>query len=315
MATLLVHPDLPMGIDGSRILKRRGGLTVARPRDAAAFCDRIRDADALLLANGHWTDEYAAGLDVGDWVQSMSAGNDRIPSVELAERGVRVAGADVHGPTVAEHALAMATAFTRDLLVFREKQRAREWHRDHAPLTDLAAATVAVLGLGTIGGEVVERARAFGATVHGVKRDPRAYEGPLPPERVHGPGDWRSVLPAADLLVLAVPLTDETEGLVGAGELGALPGDAVVVNVARGPVLDQDALLAALDRDELGGAALDVLAEEPPPPDSPLWEREDVLLTPHAATHSERFPDRLADLVLENYDRWRAGDPLRNELG
>jgi D-2-hydroxyacid dehydrogenase (NADP+) len=314
MARLLVHPDLPMGIDGSRLRGRRVDLTVARPSDERAVREQIPGADALLLSNGLWNDAYADGLHGGDWIQSMSAGNDRLPVADLSGRGVRIAGADVHGPTVAEHALALATAFTRGLLAFREAQRAREWRRDHAPLTDLAAATVAVLGLGTIGDEVVERVRAFGATVHGVKRHPKAYEGPLPAGRVHGPDGWRSILQETDLLVLAVPLTEATEGAIGADELAALPEEAVLVNVARGPVLDQEALLAALDRGDLGGAGLDVLAAEPPPEDSPLWDREDVLLTPHAATHSRRFPDRLADLILENYDRWRAGDPLRNEL-
>lgn len=310
MPTVLVHPGLPLGIDGSCLRGRRDDLVVARPSDEAAFRDALRDAEIVILSNRAWDDAYLDGLARGDWVQSMSAGNDRVSLDALRDRGVTFARGTVHGPAVAEHALALALALVRGLPDFRDRQRERRWdRRPGAELGSLAGRTLTVVGLGAIGEAVVRRGLAFEARVEGVTRRPAAYDGRLDSGSIHPPDELRRVLERTDVLVLACPLTDETRGLIDAEALRAMPGTAVLVNVARGPVVDERALVDALERGDVAGAGLDVFDEEPIPDDSPLWELENVLLTPHVGVHSRWYAERVTERFLESYDRWRRGDP------
>lgn len=310
MPTLLVHPGLPLGIDGSRLRGRRESLDVERPADEAAFREAVGGADVLLVSNRVWDDAYLEGLGRGDWVQSMSAGNDRVPLGSLRERGVTFARGTVHGSAVAEHALALVLALLRGLHGFRDSQREREWDRSPgADLGSLAGRTLTVVGLGAVGEAVARRALAFDARVVGVTRRPGAYDGRLEPEAVHPPGALLGVLAGTDALVLACPLTEETRGLVGEDALDALPETAVLVNVARGPVVEEAALTDALRGGGIAGAGLDVFVEEPLPLGSPLWDLENAVLTPHVAVHSRRYADRVAERFLESYDRWCRGDP------
>lgn len=310
MPTVLVHPGLPLGIDGSRLQGRREDLFVAHANDERGFRDALGDADVVLLSNAAWDDAYLDDLERGDWVQSMSAGNDRVPLTTLRERGVTFTRGTVHGPAVAEHALALALALVRGLPGFRDRQHERRWDRRlGAQLGSLAGRTLTVVGLGAIGEAVVRRALAFEARVEGVTRRPEAYGGRLDPGSVHPPDELRRVLERTDVLVLACPLTDETRGLIDAQAFRAMPRTAVLVNVARGAVVDEEALVAALERGDVAGAGLDVFDEEPIPDDSPLWGLENVLLTPHVGVHSRWYADRVTERFLESYDRWRRGDP------
>ncbi|MEF8841085.1 MAG: D-2-hydroxyacid dehydrogenase [Haloarculaceae archaeon] len=310
MPTLLVHPGLPLGIDGSRLQDRRDDLAIERPSDEAAFRETVGGAEVVLLSNATWEDAYLDGLSPGDWVQSMSAGNDRVPLETLRERGVTFARGTVHGAAVAEHALALALALLRGVPGFRDRQREREWDRSlGAGLGSLAGRTTTVVGLGAVGEAVVRRALAFDARVVGITRRPEAYDGRLDAGSVHPPAALLEVLAGTDVLVLACPLTEETRGMVGADALDALPDTAVLVNVARGPVVDEAALVRALRSDGLAGAGLDVFEEEPLPEDSPLWDLDSALLTPHVAVHSRWYADRVAERFLESYDRWRRDDP------
>jgi D-2-hydroxyacid dehydrogenase (NADP+) len=314
--TLLVHPEMPLGIDGSRLRGRRGGLTVRRPGDRAAFRAAVGDADVLLVSNAAWEDAYLEGLDAGDFVQSMSAGYDAFPVDAIRDRGVAFARGTVHGPAAAEHAMALALGLLRGLGTFRDRQRAGEWDRSPGrTLGSLVDRTLTVVGLGGIGRGVVGRARAFDARVEAVTRHPGEHDA-LPADRIHALADLDAILPETDALVLAVPLTDRTRGLIDADALAALPATAVLVNVARGEVIDADALVDALRAEEGGvaGAGLDVFATEPLPADSPLWDLEDALLTPHVAVHSRWYADRVVDRCLENYDRWRRGESLHGAV-
>lgn len=315
MPVALVHPSLPLGIDGSFLVGRRDDLTIRRPETASAFAEAVDEAALLVVSNRTWDDAYLDDLAPGTLVQSMSAGNDRVPVDRLREREVRLCNQDLHGPTVAEHALALALALSRRLPTFRAAQRDHDWRRAvGTSTTDWAGKRLTVVGLGTIGEAVARRADGFGFVVSGTKRDPDSYDGTLPRDRVHPPEELADLLPETTVLVLAVPLTDETRGLVDAEAIAALPDDAVVINVARGPVLDHDALEAAIRNGTLGGAGLDVFPTEPLPAESPLWDLDRVIVTPHVAMHTDRFATRFADLVIENYDRWRADEPLRNRL-
>jgi len=229
-----------------------------------------------------------------------AAGVDHLPLDALAERGVAVTNASgVHGPNVAEHVLGWVLTFARRLDEGRRRQRRREWRRFQS-FTELAGSTVTVVGLGSIGETVVERFRGFDVDTIGV-RYTVAKGGPT--DEVVGYEDLADVLPGTDVLVLACPLTETTEGLIGEPELDALPADAIVVNVARGGVIDTPALVDALRANALHGAALDVTDPEPLPSDHDLWGFENVFLTPHVAGHTPEYWERCADILVENLDR------------
>ena len=229
-----------------------------------------------------------------------SAGVDHLPLEALAERGVAVTNASgVHGPNVAEHVLGWLLTFARRLDEGRRRQRRREWRRFQS-FAELAGSTVTVVGLGSIGEAIVARLDGFDAETVGVRHSP-AKGGPT--DEVVGYDDLPNVLPGTDALVLACPLTEATAGLVGEAELDALPTDAVVVNVARGGVVDTPALVDALRSNALHGAALDVTDPEPLPSDHDLWGFENVFLTPHVAGHTPRYWDRRADILVENLGR------------
>jgi D-2-hydroxyacid dehydrogenase (NADP+) len=312
MPTVVVRHDLPTV--AASLAEAAADLTVVEAADTEAAVEALREAEMLVVNPGSWDDTLLAGLSAGDWVQSTSVGYDAFPLDAFSERGVRYTNAaGNYAPMVAEHVFALAFAHSRGLHRLRERQREATWDRSIGmELGDWLGKTATVVGLGRIGEAVAERAAAFRMEVHGVKRHPEEYDGCVPAERVYGPDGLAGVLPETDLLVLAVPLTDETHHLVDADVLAALPTAAFVVNVARGAVVDETALVEALRADEVGGAGLDTFETEPLPRDSPLWGRDDVLVTPHVAGRSEGFGRRFAALFVENYERRRAGKPMKN---
>lgn len=311
MALVLVFHDLPIA---EAIRERRPDLEVVSLGNHAAVRERLHQADVLLTNPPGWDDAYLDALSPGDWVQTTSAGYGAFPVETLAERGVLfTTAAGLNASTVAEHVFALALAFTRRIPVYSERQRDHAYDRsDTTRLSDCSGDALTVVGLGHVGEAVARRGLAFEMTVRGVKRNPEAYDGVLQPNHVLGPAGLHSVLPETDLLVLAVPLTDETRGLVDAAVFDALPDSAHLINVARGAIVDQSALLSALETGRLAGAGLDVFDPEPLPPDSPLWDRDDVLVTPHVAGRSDAFVPRFVDSFLENLDRLAAGEPLEN---
>jgi D-2-hydroxyacid dehydrogenase (NADP+) len=313
MSTVVVCHDLSIVAESLRDTDAE--LTVVEAPDAERAVAALGDAEILVVNPGRWEDALLEGLSTGDWVQSTSAGYDAFPLAAFAERGVCYTNAaGNYGPVVAEHAFALAFAHSRRLFDLRARQREARWDRSiGTDLGDWVDARLTVVGVGRIGGAIAERGRAFSMSVSGVVRDPDGYDGP-PLDRVVGPEGLADLLPETDLLVLAVPLTDETRGLIDAAALAALPRSAILVNVARGPVVDEAALVEALAADELAGAGLDVAESEPLAPDSPLWGRDDVLLTPHVAGRSASFGDRFAALFVENHDRRRAGEAMTNVI-
>lgn len=310
---VVVRHDQPIAaaLEGTR-----PDLTVVGTDAVAATKAALGDADAFVINPANWTDAYLDALGPGTWVQATSTGYAAFPLDAFAEREVVFTTArGNYGPPVADHAMALLLALARNLPGCLARQRVHEWDRGLGDdLLDLAGRRLTVVGLGDVGDAIAQRARGFDMTVAGTKRDPDGYEGVLPADRVHPPGALSDLVPRTDVLVLAVPLTDATRGLVDADLLAALPERALLINLARGPVVDEGALVAALDNDEIAGAGLDVFVEEPLPPDAPLWDRPDVLVTPHIAGRSRAFVDRFVELFLENYDRRRSGDPLRNRV-
>jgi phosphoglycerate dehydrogenase-like enzyme len=213
--------------------------------------------------------------------------------------------------------IAVMLALCRNHHVAARLQQQGRWDRPAVmagtgtPIREFAGSRVAVLGLGPIGTTVARYSAALGAIVRGMRRHPAGAAAP-PYEAVVGPDGLDRLLEWADFLVLAVPHTPETEHLIGPREFGLMRPESCLVNVARGGVVDEPALIEALRRGTIAGAALDVFAEEPLPPSSPLWELPNVILTPHVSGATPRYFERALALFIDNLTRYLAGQPLRN---
>ena len=245
------------------------------------------------------------------WLQSPGAGVDHPVFARLLERGVRLTNASgLHAEPIAQYIFTYVLHWERNVARHQAQQRAREWQVIVSD--DLTAKTLGIVGLGGIGRAAARVAKAFGMQVIATRRTPLEPGGDvdlwLPPERMH------ELLAAAHYVVLCVPLTDATRGMLGAAQLAAMRSDAVLLNVARGGVVDEPALVEALRARRIRGATLDVTAQEPLPPESPLWELDNCILTPHDAGYSPLANRRLAELFLDNLARFGAGEPLRNEV-
>jgi phosphoglycerate dehydrogenase-like enzyme len=201
--------------------------------------------------------------------------------------------------------------FARDLHVGWRRQSRREWR--HFQSREFTDSTVSIVGLGSIGEALVQRLQGMTVDTIGVRYTP-AKGGPTDEVVGFDPESVHDALSRSDYVVLACPLTDTTRGLVGREEFATMPPEAVLVNVARGGIVDTDALVAALRSNGIRGAALDVTDPEPLPPEHPLWNLENCLLTPHTGGHTPRHWDRLAAIVAENVDRLDAGTALENRV-
>ncbi len=251
------------------------------------------------------------------WVHSGAAGVDVFP--ELAESDVVLTNsAGLHAQPMAEHALAMMLHFARGLDVAGAARREERWaHAELAgrgsPVRELTGRTVGVVGYGGIGSAVGRKAAALGMRVVATRRNP-SDEPPEEVDEMLAPDALDRLLEVADYVVLSVPRTPATEGLIGLRELSRMGQDAVLINLARGDVVDQEALVETLRQGGLRGAGLDVFAEEPLPPGHPLWTMERVVITPHTGGVSPRFWERATDLLVENVRRYREGEPLLNQV-
>jgi len=247
------------------------------------------------------------------WIHSIQAGVDRFPLGAVESAGVALTNSTgIHGDSVGETVAGYMLSFARQLHHYRDGQNEREWDRREwdVPYT-LVGSSVCVVGLGTLGRGVAMRADALGMEVVGVKRTPTPVDHV---ETVYPSGELETAIADARFVVLTVPLTDRTDGLIRAAELSAMRSDAVLINVARGAVVDEDALVDALETDAIDGAALDVFETEPLPAGSPLWGMENVIVTPHAAAATEAYYRRVATLVKENARRRIDGESLANRV-
>ena len=308
--SLLPPPRYPSDHRGDPLFRRA-------PDDEDRWWDLLGRAEVLFGIPGDVPDgltRAVRGCPKLRWVQGTAAGEGekvrraRLTREELARVAVTSA-AGVHATTLAEFVLLGMLTFAKDVPKLRRDQRARRWA--HYPMRELRGQTILVLGLGGVGLEVARLAKSLGMYVLGVKRTPGEVPGV---DEVHDV----SVLPAlarrADILACTLPGTEETAGLVSRTVIEALPETCIVVNVGRGPVFDEAALVDALTQHRLAGAALDVFAVEPLPPDSPLWELDNVILSPHTAALSVRENERIVDLFVDNLRRYEEGRPLRNRV-
>ncbi len=252
------------------------------------------------------------------WVHIHSAGADRQIYLDLLAKGVQIStSSGANAQVVATVALAGMLALARRFPLLWAEQQGRQWipmMGDRMP-RDLPGQTATVVGWGPIGQKLGSLLQALGMKVVAVRQQAQIQPPkPSDPQSVEMVTfeDWQKVLPKTDWLVLACPLTPKTRQLVNAQALALLPTGAHLVNVARGEVVDEPALIAALQSGQLGGAFLDVFAHEPLPQDSPLWAMPQVMVTPHAAGHSDGNENRVAQIFLDNLRSWVEGQPLRN---
>jgi phosphoglycerate dehydrogenase-like enzyme len=279
----------PAAADGVRVLWRRVALSNAR---LAAAVDSLPD-----LA----------------WVHTDSVGIDGLPLRRLADRGVVVTnGAGGVARPMAEWVLLAMLAAAKQLPDIVRRSDAGRW--DPSPvLAELDGAVALLVGYGSVGRLAATMAAPFGVEVRVAARRPRDPPPAGVSRFVTGPA-WRDELPDADYLVLALPLTAETAGMVDAAVLDAMKPTAWLINVARGGLVDEAALVAALDAGKLGGAVLDAFTTEPLPAGHPLWGRPNVLVVPHLTWSSPRAGERLAGLFADQLARWAAGQPLANQV-
>ncbi len=250
------------------------------------------------------------------WIHVMSAGVDNFVFQELLQRGIRMTTSS--GSTakpIAQSVIGGMLMLSRGFLTWGEAQRRKAWEpirgADSPP--DLQGQRMTVVGLGSIGAEIARIAAAIGLEVTGVRRSPHRPGDPV--DRIVPPSELRSIAPETDWLVLACPLTDETRGLASKEVLSALPKGAHVLNIARGEVVDEPAMIDLLRSGHLGGAYLDVFYKEPLEPESPLWEMPNVIISPHNSSTSRGNDGRVAeDYFLPNLARMAKGEALINEV-
>lgn len=297
---------------------------LARDGEAASF--EVRTVDELkaraaeadvLVVSGLWRNEMLDGLGRLRFIQSISAGTDQFDRQKLAASGIRLASAQGGNErAVAEHAISLILALARQLHLARDNQARRFWRPmigDRARREDeLGGRTLVVVGLGRIGLRLAALASAFGMRVVGVRRRPGSEPNV---ERIVPPADLHKVLADADFVALTCPLTPETQGLIDAAALAAMKPSAYLINVARGRVVDEPALIAALAAGRIAGAGIDCVYEEPLPADSPLWALPQVLLTPHSAGETRAYESNVIDILLDNLGRLERGErALLNQI-
>jgi D-2-hydroxyacid dehydrogenase (NADP+) len=249
------------------------------------------------------------------WLHAFNVGVDHPIYSEMLARGVRITTSS--GSTaipIAQTAIAALLMLARNFPHWIDAQRRHAWEPARAPNLprDLSGQTAVVIGLGHIGKEIARLARALGVKVIGVRRSPRKDDDPV--DELYPPDQLATLLPRADWLVLACPLSEETRRLIDARMLGLLPSGARLINIARGEVVDEAALTNALRSGRLAGAYLDVFEQEPLPADSPLWDMPNVIATPHNSAAASGNDERVYQIFVDNCARWIRGEPLVNEV-
>ncbi len=290
----LLEPRLPGWVDARWYASKEEAFSLAPLAEIGWFDMHSKDDMAEVFRRA----------DKLKWLNSVYAGVEAFPLDLLASRGVVLTnGAGINAVPIAEYVLMLMLAQAKGYREVVRAQERREWLKDSPGKRELYGSEVLILGYGAIGQEVEARLTGFGATVTKVRRTP----GP----GTLGPDAWRGELGRFDWIVLAVPSTPETQHMIGAVELAAMKAAAVIVNIARGSVIDQDALVTALEAGRIGGALLDVTTPEPLPPEHPLWTLDNAQVTMHLSGHAQTLMfRRAAEQFLANLERYHTGEAL-----
>jgi len=281
--------------------------------DERKILEEVRDADAVF---GLLTPEMLKTANRLRWNQTPMAGLERyIPKIpEIVERDIIVTNvAGIYNEEIATHVFALITAFSRDLPTLIRQQDKKIWNVKNVRIVPLLGKTLGIIGLGGIGTEVARRGAVFGMRVIAIRAHPEKGKPPYV-EKLWGPEGLDNLLEESDFVVICTPHTPETEKMIKARELKIMKRTAFLINVGRGAVVDLSDLTEALRRGEIAGAGLDVFEEEPLPPNHPLWEMKNVIITPHVAARglSSLYEERRVNIFLENLKRFVSGRPLIN---
>ncbi len=271
-------------------------------------------AAARIVVNGSHSGETLAALwprlTALEWIHSLSAGVEGLMFPELRESPLPLSNArGIYKRSLGEWTILAMLYFAKDVRRLQRQQRESRWEQFDCLM--LEGATVAILGYGEIGRDVAQRARAFGMRVLATRRRVEAPQDELAHE-IRPASENAAVMAEADYVVLCSPLTEETRGMIGKAEFAAMKPSAVFINIGRGAVVDEPALIDALEERRIAGAALDVFVEEPLPAGHPFWRMDNLLLSPHTADHTATWQHESVAFFLENLARFEKGEPLAN---
>ena len=288
--------------------KRNTGISGFQVWDLDSLQARS-DFDVLVIS-GLWNNDILATAPDLKFVQSIGAGYDQFPLDELRSRGIRLANASgVNKNAVSEHTFSLILSLTRHLKSGARHQRDRFWRGMISEIPkredELAGKTMGIVGMGAIGSRVAKIAKAFDMTVLATKRTPATAEGPA--DKVVTPDRVDELLSESDILVLTCSLNDQTRNLINPDSLSRMKPTAYLINMARGGCVDEPALIDALNNGVIAGAGLDVVSQEPLPDDNPLWNMDNVVLTPHTGGETQAYEDNVIDILLENVERLTSG--------
>lgn len=302
----------------TEVLARSPQLKVVPFSNLQALQAALPDLDAAILQNGSYTPGIAAAVAASPrlkWLQAAATGVDAFRKNGVPSTVLLTNAGDIWADSVAEHAMALLLGLTRALPIVQRLSDQRRWDRDRVAslVRSLSGRKILVVGFGNIGRSVARRARAFDMEVIGIARSRSSDIAPA--DRIEAPDRLHAVLPEADVVVLSLPLSAETTGLFGAAEFALMKSSSLFVNVSRGEIVVQDALIAALREQRIAGAGLDVTVPEPLPAESPLWTFDNVIVSPHVGGMDDgRSYQKLGELCLDNAERMLAGQALRNSV-
>ncbi|WP_047152386.1 D-2-hydroxyacid dehydrogenase [Aneurinibacillus tyrosinisolvens] len=269
----------------------------------------VRDAEILITYGEDLTPERVMEMTRLHWIQVISAGLDIMPLPALGKAGVIVTNASgIHKIPMAEYTFAVLLQVAREMNTLYENQKNKKWDRT-LRVEELYGKTMGIIGVGAIGEEIARRAKVFGMQVLGVSRSGHPKDVC---DEMHKQSELLKVLPRCDYVVIAVPLTEETRGLLGKKELEAMRQDAVLINIARGEVVDEKRLIERLVNKQLKAAVLDVFSQEPLPETSPIWELDNCIITPHISGRSPLYMERAMEIFHQNLDLYDKG--LKDEM-
>jgi phosphoglycerate dehydrogenase-like enzyme len=280
---------------------------------AEIFDSAAEEADAVLCGGAHRAllQQIWPRLKSVRWIHALAAGLDGLLFPGLVESPVPLTNSrGVFARSLAEFAIAGMMWFAKDLNRMRDQQRRRHW--EQFDVQEMRNKNLGIVGYGSIGRETAIRARAFGVRIHAHKRNATLAHGDPLVDRMYTREQLPALLSCADYLLACAPLTPETRDLIGEAEFARLKPACVVMNLGRGPVINERALIRALEEKRIRGAVLDVFETEPLPAENPLWGFENVLLSPHCADHTDTWMEEAMAMFLSNYERFAAGEPLLN---
>ncbi|WP_077620582.1 D-2-hydroxyacid dehydrogenase [Bacillus sinesaloumensis] len=277
-------------------------------RDSSIWLEHLNDAEVIV----GWKKEIAERCISTDsklrWLQSWSAGVNSMPLEEMEKKKIQLTSANgVHAFPISETIFALMLGLTRKIHTYVRNQQEKKWHHADMKL-EIHGKTVGIIGVGHIGKETAKIAKAFGMTVLGVRHSDREEEFV---DEMYTTDQLSKVLPRCDYVVVSLPLTDETHHLFGAEEFKLMKSSAFFINIGRGEIVVEDNLIEALRTEEIAGAGLDVFAKEPLPENSPLWEFENVIVTPHTSGSTEYYTKRvIEDIFIPNLKSYIQGGIL-----